>query len=312
MKIIKEHGPPTFDLGENSPHNSGPLSAWGSGKVNPAGSDCNSEPAATAGSGGANDSPRSASISSCNTGNIIAASVDSPAGAEAPAGAAAAADACPADPLKCAGETACTADMQKRSIRCIRQMTADDIIMHWRQFLHDVSEELLTADAQEEQQRLDAGQLGLSTMCQSYENQRRIMQEQQQQADEDSNDSAAFALSKVCRWCGCTNTEGLHMEGGCQPEHHQQQQNDAAAAAAPPAPAPATSGAGGGGGVSATDERLMELVNKYSYMTKFVALLNPGRRDQHTACSAPPCFLIPNPFSKAASRHVFGLCCAVK
>jgi hypothetical protein len=36
--------------------------------------------------------------------------------------------------------------VQQRSIRCIRQMAADEIIMHWRQFVQDVSEELLSSN----------------------------------------------------------------------------------------------------------------------------------------------------------------------
>jgi len=289
MKVIKEHGPPTFDVSDSSAHNNSPLSAWGSGRGQP--SDCNSDP--TQGGAATNDSPRSGSISSCNT-NGIAVGTAAAAGAAAaaaalatdatapPAAAAAAADL-PSDPLMCATEGACAADVQKRSIRCIRKMTADDIVMHWRQFLQDVSEELLTADEQEEQQRLDAGQMGPEIDCSMHGG--TANKQQQQQQEEDSQDSAAFTMSRECRWCGCTNTEGLHMPECCnaagteQPLMQRQEAaleaGSAAAAAAAAAATAAEAPAGDGG--SATEQRLVELVNKYSYMTKFVALLNPGK-----------------------------------
>lgn len=322
MKVIKEHGPPTFELEHSSPHNSGPLSqpsfgSLGSGKclLNPSGSD--SQGAA------AGDSPRSGSLSSCTTGGAAAAAAAAVAAGAADGSddAAAAADdvsggggaaggggAGSGDPLRCGDAGVCTADMQSRSIRCIRQMTADEIIMHWRQFLQDVSEELLTSDDKQEQQRLANGEIGLwgaqgnngcydaangtatgpargagSSVQQG--NSSSFAKQQQQLAQQDaaeaeSDDTAVFTMSSECRWCGCTNVDGL-VTACCSTAAEQQQQQqpavkrEASDSGAAAAGARADSGTNSGG--SGTDERLVQLVNKYSYMTKFVALLNPGR-----------------------------------
>jgi hypothetical protein len=147
--------------------------------------------------------------------------------------------------------------VQQRSIRCIRQMAADEIIMHWRQFVQDVSEELLSSNEKEEQQRLDAGMLGLGNKCMGG------FDAPHHDDEPAASDDSAFTMSKSCRWCGCTNTEGLHLETGCSMGEQQQAALPSAATAA-------------GGGSNHADEHIVELVNKYSYMTKFVALLNPG------------------------------------
>jgi hypothetical protein len=153
-------------------------------------------------------------------------------------------------------------------------MSAADIIMHWRQFVQDVSEELLLSDERMEQQRLEAvDMLGLEVMSAQ---QGSGCQAQPQETDA-SDDSGNFTFSKTCRWCGCTNSEGLHLEGGCstgeeleaQQQQGQRQQQDVAQLQAAAAAAAAAGG-------SDTDAKLMALVSKYSYMTKFVALLNPG------------------------------------
>jgi hypothetical protein len=160
-------------------------------------------------------------------------------------------------------------------------MKASDIIMHWRQFLQDVSEELLMSDDRDEQQRLEAGKLGLQASglgvashfsCSGHSSKTQAhTQTQTQQQDDTSDDSGTLlGLSKVCRWCGCTNTEGLHLPGGCSSSAADMQQQELQQAAA------AAAGGGDAAGATARDARLVELVNKYSYMTKFVALLNPG------------------------------------
>lgn len=157
MKVIKEHGPPSFDVSNSSPHASspGPLSHWGSGNTHAAAAS-DSDPAQY-GSAAA-DSPRSGSVSSShNTGSATTGGPSAgptPAAATAAAGAdgsggsptsgaAAAAAAtttggregpgavCPADPFKCSEDGACSVDVEQRSIRCIRQMSSEDIIMHW-------------------------------------------------------------------------------------------------------------------------------------------------------------------------------------
>lgn len=264
MKVIKEHGPPTFEVADSphSNHSSGSLSHWGSGKSNAAA--CNSD--TTQAGIAANDSLLSGSFSSAATGMTGTGAAAAEASPTAAAAAAAAADACSADLFQCAEDGACTVDVQQRSIRCIRKMTSDDIVMHWRQFVQDVSEELLTSDEKEEQQRLEAGLLGLGNCMGGPK-----LQPQDEEAA--ASDDSAFTMSTICRWCGCTNTVGLHVETGCIMGQEAQQEQNAMTAAAVAAAAAA---AAGGAGSNHADEHVVELVNKYSYMTKFVALLNPG------------------------------------
>jgi hypothetical protein len=117
MRVIQEHGPPTFCASDASPQNSGSLAHCGS-----------LHSTATATDSGLASSPD-------DGGGAGAA--DAPAGAAS--GDAAAADdgaaACRRDPLRCAGEVAggaCTLEQEKSTIRCIKSMSADDIKMHWR------------------------------------------------------------------------------------------------------------------------------------------------------------------------------------
>lgn len=138
-----------------------------------------------------------------------------------------------------------------------------------------MSEQLLTSDERQEQQRLDAGVMGLDGhACCSTEPPQAVDPEAA------ASDDSAFTMSKVCRWCGCTNTEGLELVhlSGCsageegQPPQQQQQQQPKQQQPEDEAMAAVAAGAGG----SSTEQQLVELVSRYSYMTKFVALLNPG------------------------------------
>lgn len=186
-------------------------------------------------------------------------------------------------------------------------MTADEIIMHWRQFLQDVSEELLTSDDKQEQQRLANGELGLwgaqgnngcydaatgtgiGPACGAgssvQANSSSFAKQQQQLAQQDaaeaeSDNTAVFTMSNECRWCGCTNVDGLVTVCCSTAAEQQQQQQQQAAVKREASDSGAAAGARADSGTnsagSGTDERLVQLVNKYSYMTKFVALLNPG------------------------------------
>jgi hypothetical protein len=285
IKVIKEHGPPTFDVAESSPHNSSPnaLNHSGSGKSanTDAAAAADLDPLLHAASNGSGHSFNSATTNGIAAAAAAAATIAAAAADDASptssTDAAAAADIPnPADPFSCGVQGSCSAEIEQRSVRCIRQMSSDEIIMHWRQFLQDVSEELLTADDAQEQQRLQAGDLlGLEGMgcCAAKA---AIDPGPLQKQEEEPSDDSTFTMSRECRWCGCTNVDdALHLAGGCSMGEEGKQQSGDAAGAGPAAAAAAAAACSAGG----PEQRIQELVSKYSYMTKFVALLNPGRHN---------------------------------
>jgi hypothetical protein len=150
-------------------------------------------------------------------------------------------------------------------------LSADEIIRHWKQFVHDVTGELLAAEQQQQSTRAaqshgsDATAAGAAALDTSEPG--------------SATTSAAASVSKICRWCSCS--EEHSAEACAELQRQQQQQRDGM-------PASEVAAAGGCGSDPAAVEesagshpgaaRIQALVNRYSYMTKFVALLNPGAR----------------------------------
>ncbi|WIA41512.1 hypothetical protein OEZ86_008883 [Tetradesmus obliquus] len=201
MKIIKEHGPPVFDASEDG---NGMLAAlqqqrqWCfSGATDP---DCSAAAAAAAAGAAAAG------------GSAAAAAAAAAAGKEGEDEADCGGLAC------CDAPQLCSAAQQKKTISTLKHMSTDEIIKHWKQFVHDEH----SAEACEAQQR-----------------------QQQQQRDGLPADANADANAAASEGRGCG--------GGKDPV------------------VMAESGSGHPGAA-----RIQALVNRYSYMTKFVALLNPG------------------------------------
>jgi hypothetical protein len=149
-------------------------------------------------------------------------------------------------------------------------------LQHWRCFLQEVTQELLTAEVKEAQQQ--AYQAGNSmAVTATAAATKRANSTAPNAAASNTFAAAAAAASKACKWCG----------GGRNPYGEAGACAAAFAAAAPKASAAASVAAHAAGVKGAAPEyvdadsspsgrRIAALVDRYSYMTKYVALLNPG------------------------------------
>eukprot|EP00775_Hariotina_reticulata_P001595 gene1595-1935_t len=178
-------------------------------------------------------------------------------------------------------------------IDSFKHASVDEVLQHWKQFLEEVTEELLKVEheAQEEQLRRLAA-AGQQWQC-----------EVDKEKGLQSLPSPAETVSSVCRWCSCCYDAAdlgcpeASASADAAPTTEGAAVGDAvllpglelAASAAPSAGSissravPFAASASNLPGVpccarqpSASELRIMQLVNRYSYETKFVALLNPG------------------------------------
>uniref|UniRef100_A0A383WD44 BZIP domain-containing protein n=1 Tax=Tetradesmus obliquus TaxID=3088 RepID=A0A383WD44_TETOB len=229
--------------------------------------------------------------------NAAAAAAAAAAGAAAAGGSAAAAAAAAAagkegeDEADCGGLACCdapqlcSAAQQKKTISTLKHMSTDEIIKHWKQFVHDVTGELLAAEQQQQQAAQAAASAG-SDATAAAGGPGAIDSSSAEPCS--ATTSAAASVAKTCRWCSCSDSQE-HSAEACEAQQRQQQQqrDGMPADANADANAAASEGRGCGGGkdpvVMAESgsghpgaARIQALVNRYSYMTKFVALLNPG------------------------------------
>eukprot|EP00879_Flechtneria_rotunda_P000231 GHRR01000309.1.p1 GENE.GHRR01000309.1~~GHRR01000309.1.p1 ORF type:complete len:945 (+),score=429.08 GHRR01000309.1:255-3089(+) len=308
IEIIKEHGPPVFDAQEHThghghkvkhPKTSSPASS-GNGSQQRTSSSGLGDALEKAGSGGIAEVQASVvsmavkskpagsehSLNSCCTGAVCtaaasgygssltaAATAATTAATTAAAAAIAAAQEQPVssaadesdddnEPLmKCCGDgtpASCTKAQQKKTISKLKHMDVEHILKHWRQFLHDITDELLNAEREEEIGNLMktaiAAESGAS--CQD---------------DTSSSCGAAAAMT-----IGYDKEEGVAM---CKKE------DNADCDVCRPLPVPVGFLTGDGCSTQAplyskpctvSESRIIALVARYSYMTKYVALLNPG------------------------------------
>lgn len=83
----------------------------------------------------------------------------------------------------CDAPQMCTAAQQRKTINVLKHMSAEDIIRHWKHFLHDVSAELLQAEQEEQHDKL------------------RKLQQYGKDVDDDSTCTSAHeSVGKICRY----------------------------------------------------------------------------------------------------------------
>jgi len=188
------------------------------------------------------------------------------------------------------------ADTERSSfIDSFKHASVDEVLQHWKQFLEQVTGALIQVEQEAQDERLRCLAAGGQWPAEDY---------QQQAAGK--LPSAAETVSSICRWCSCCYDEagltiplcpgdgatadaafpvdatdedsamfmqGVELAGGVAPS----------AASCSSRAVPSASSASALPGVpccprqpSASELKIMQLVNKYSCETKFVALLNPG------------------------------------
>jgi hypothetical protein len=143
---------------------------------------------------------------------------------------------------------------------------ADDIIKHWKQFVHDVTGELLAAEQEQQQQQQQGAAAALSHGSDATAAGAAAFDSSEPGS---ATTSAAASVAKTCRWCSCS--EEHSAEACAEQQRQQQQQRDGIGCGKDPAVAESA-----GADLNPSAVRIQALVNRYSYMTKFVALLNPG------------------------------------
>lgn len=194
------------------------------------------------------------------------------------------------------------------------------LLQHWKQFLNEVSQELLQLEKEEAELQLStaaAARAALPVPAASSQKTgtaaaRAATAAAQDPATSDALAAVAAAL-KVCKWCGGSgkgNSSLFGDIGSCAAAFAAAAPSittAAAAAAAVPAAAAAAVPAAAAtaddavvDGCTPSGRRIIALVERYSYMTKYVAMLNPGeflrlcsrvcsftRYDMH--CTPAPC-----------------------
>eukprot|EP00878_Enallax_costatus_P000701 GHUV01000811.1.p1 GENE.GHUV01000811.1~~GHUV01000811.1.p1 ORF type:complete len:928 (+),score=335.74 GHUV01000811.1:282-3065(+) len=295
MRVIKEHGPPVFDATEQRAADMLAVCVPGVELDSPAVSHCQSGVSAGSGLRGTfSDSEADAAGATTDGETVTHGLLHCSSGVSNGATAAGASPTtagpinggCGDESLECCdAPQMCSPAQQKKTINVLKHMSSEDIIRHWKHFLHDVSGELLVAEQEEQQEKL------------------RKLQRYGKDVDEDSTCTSAHEhVGKSCRWCSnCDDPTVEHSEDNCRAAAEERAAAAAAAAQQGPScteglnvgaccdvkPLPGTAGFGGGvqrqvsdcqsaGRCTASEGRIVALVNKYSYMTKFVALLNPG------------------------------------
>lgn len=94
-----------------------------------------------------------------------------------------------AESLKCCdAPQMCSPAQQKKTISVLKHMSTEEIIQHWKQFLHDVTGELLNAEQEEQQEKL-----------------RKLAQFGRDDAEDDSTCTSAHEhVGKTCRYSNVT------------------------------------------------------------------------------------------------------------
>ncbi|KAF8063038.1 Orct2 [Scenedesmus sp. PABB004] len=262
LRVLQEHGPPSFDTPSvSTATRRTPSGVSGGGGDTPhadSTASCGNAPSPRGSASGSGDSgpllDMTYALPHCGgpsaTGIAPAADGACGGGADAaPGGCLGPPDGLPGGCLTDAPGGGCCSEEQRRAeVARLVSMSVADVTAAWRKFVDEASATLIAAEEYEAAAHSDAA---TATAVRSGVS----------GGSPAASGCAADSVSPTCRWCGGCDSEE-HRAGGCGPGVCGA---GAASPAAPPRPEPSPACA-----------KMTALVARYSYITKWVAFLSPG------------------------------------